>query len=436
MKNIIKILIAIIILTYIAQAQNTPRSTLSQGDLLDKIVAIVGKDIILKSDIDAVILDEINRGGKYDVNDKELRQRILDNFIAEKILVTKAEEDSIVVDDNLIDERLEFGIQEMIQRYGSIERLETMFKKSISRLKLEYRDDIKKYMMAEQLQQQELNNINVNTKEISEFYEEYSDSLPMMPEAIEVYHIYKIIEPNFDAKEKTLLLAKKIRDSIIAGADFGTLAKEYSEDPGSKDADGELGWVEKGKFVAEFERAAIALQKGEISMPVESPFGYHIIKLIDKNKDSIFTQHILLKLLQSDDDITMVRNFLDSLRTEALARNNFEDLARQHSDDGMTKGFGGYIDKIMLSEGSMGGYSELLSALKDGDISQPLPFTTDPTKQGMRIVWRKQTIPEHKPNLTDDYDFLKRNAIYYKTIKHKEKWIADLKKEIYWEMFE
>jgi peptidyl-prolyl cis-trans isomerase SurA len=435
MKYTIKIIIIAIILINSTQAQNISVPPLSQGDLLDKIIAIVGKDIILKSDIDAVILDEINKGGKYDVNDKELRQRILDMFIDEKILVTKAEEDSIVVPDELIDERFEFAIQDLIQRYGSIERIENLYKKSISRLKMEYRDEIKKHLMSEQLRQKEFSNVNVNTKEISEFYEEFSDSLPMMPEAIEIYHIYKTIEPDLEAKERTIALAKKIRDSIIAGADFKILAKEYSDDPGSRDVGGELGWVEKGKFVAEFERAAIALQKGEVSMPVESPFGYHIIKLIDKNKDSIYTQHILFKLLQSDDDVSRVRNFLDSIRTEALTRNNFEDLAKQYSDDGITKGFGGYIDKIMLSENPMG-YGELLSTLKDGEISEPIHFSTDPTKQGMRIVWRKQTISPHKPNLTDDYDFLKRNAILHKTMKLRDKWITDLRKQIYWEVFE
>ena len=436
-----KILLLILFVSFsantiiVSQPQNVSTPKLSQGDLLDKVVAIVGKDIILKSDIDAVILEEINRGGSYDVNDDDLRKKILDRYIDEKIIVAKAEEDSIVVAEELIDERFEFGIQDLISRYGSIERIETMFKKSLSRLRMEYRDEIKKHLMAEQLQQKEFSGITVNTKEISEFYEEFRDSLPMMPEAVEVYHIYKTIEPDSEAKEKTFSFAKKIRDSIIAGADFGALAKEYSEDPGSKDMGGELGWVEKGKFVIEFERAATVLQKNEVSMPVETPFGYHIIKLMDKNKDSILTQHILFKLLQSDEDINKARNFLDSIRKEALAKNNFEDLARQHSDDAMTKGFGGYINKIVLSENSMG-YGEILSAIKDGEISEPVSFSTDPTKQGIRIVWRKKTIPEHKPNLIDDYEFLKRSATNYKTIQIRDKWIVDLRKQIYWEVFE
>jgi peptidyl-prolyl cis-trans isomerase SurA len=260
------------------------------------------------------------------------------------------------------------------------------------------------------------------------------DSMPLMPEQIEIYHIYKTIEPNTEAKEKAFTLAKKIRDSIINGADFGTLAKEYSEDLGSKNDNGELGWVERGKFVAEFEMAAIALQKGEISMPVESPFGFHIIKLLDKNKDSIHTQHILFKLIQSDEDVSRVKEFLDSLRKEALTHNDFEDLARKFSDDALTKGFGGYIGKIMLSINPMG-YSEVLASLKDEEISEPLPFSTEPTKQGMHIVLRKKTIAEHKANLTDDYDFLKEQAIKYKTMKLRDKWIADLKTKIYWNDF-
>ena len=432
MKYIISIFITFLLVSSL-KAQVSAK--LSQGDLIDKIIAIVGKEIILKSDIDAVILEEINKGGKYDVNDKELRKKILDRHIDERLLITKAEEDSIVVSEDLIEERFNFAIQNLINTYGSIERIEAIAKKSMDRLKMEYRDEIKKMLMADQLQQKEFSSVNVNTKEISEFYDEYKDSLPMMPETIEVYHIYKVIEPNLDAKERTFSLAKKIRDSIIAGADFATLAKEYSEDPGSKDAGGELGWIEKGKFVADFERAAVSLQKGEISLPVETPFGFHIIKLIDKNTDSIYTQHILFRLLQSDDDVIMVKDFLDSLRKIALNKDNFEDLAKQHSDDLSTKGFGGHIGNIMLSERTMG-YTELLSSLKDGEISEPMSFTMDPTKQGMRIVWRKKTIPEHKANLTADYEQLKQFAIQYKTKKMHEKWLADLKKQIYWEVFE
>ena len=430
MKYLFSIFLLLMSITFL---YGEPIAPLSQGDVIDKIVAIVGKDIILKTDIDAVILEEINRGGKQNVNDKELRKKILDRYIEEKLLITKAEEDSIVISDELIEERFEMAIQNLLSYYGSIERIEALSNKSIARIKIEFKDDIKKQLMTEELQRKKFSNVNVNTKEISEFYEEYKDSLPMMPEQVEVYHIFKTIEPNLESKEKTLALAKKVRDSIIKGADFSELAKEYSEDLGSKDTDGDLGWVERGKFVGEFERAAVALQKEEISMPVESPFGYHIIKLIDKNKDSIHTQHILFKLLQSNEDVIIARDFLDSLRADAIKNDNFEDLARRFSDDLTTKGFGGYIGKLYVNAA---GYADILYSLKDGEISEPLPYSTDPTKQGLRIVFRKKTIPEHQPNLAEDYDFLKSYAIRYKTIKLQEKWIDELKKEIYWEVFE
>jgi len=430
MKYLLNVFLLLVSVTIL---YGKPIPSLSQGDIIDKIVAIVGKDIILKTDIDAVILEEINKGGNYNLNDQELRKKILDRYIEEKLLITKAEEDSIVINEELIDERFEMAIQNLLNYYGSIERIEALSRKSISRIKLEFRDDIKKQLMTEELQRKKFSNVNVNTKEISEFYEGYKDSLPMMPEQIEIYHIYKTIEPNTEAKEKTLALAKKVRDSIIKGADFSELAKEYSEDIGSKDTGGDLGWVERGKFVGEYERAAIALQKGEISMPVESPFGYHIIKLIDKNKDSIHTQHILFKLLQSNDDVIKTKDFLDSLRQDALKRDNFEDLARKFSDDLTTKGFGGYIGKLYVNAT---GYADILSSLKDGEISEPIPYSTDPTKQGLRIVFRKKTIPEHNPNLSEDYDFLKSYAIRYKTMKLQEEWIKELKKQIYWEVFE
>jgi peptidyl-prolyl cis-trans isomerase SurA len=260
------------------------------------------------------------------------------------------------------------------------------------------------------------------------------DSMPMIPVQVELFHIVKYIVPDTTSKENTISLAKRVRDSLLADGDFREFAKKYSGDVGSVADGGDLGWVEKGKFVAEFERAAFALQVNEISMPIESPFGFHVIKLLEKNKDSIHCSHILFKLIQSDDDILKVKTLLDSVRQIAVDSNNFELLAIQFSEDKDTKGFGGSIGKIPLSEVPYS-IANSVKELNDGEISIPAAYSNDPTKQGMSIVWRKRTIPEHKANLDDDYDFLKQAAQRYKVFEQRAKWISELKNEIYWEVF-
>ncbi|MPN04506.1 Chaperone SurA [bioreactor metagenome] len=257
----------------------------------------------------------------------------------------------------------------------------------------------------------------------------------MMPAQVEVYHIVKYIVPDSNAKSNTMLLAKKVRDSLMAGGDFAEFAKKYSGDYGSAQHGGELGWVAKGKFVAEFEKAAYALQVNEISMPVESMFGYHVIKVIQKTKDSINAAHILFKLIQSEDDVAKAKIFLDSLKQIAIKNNNFSQLATEFSEDKETKGFAGLIGKAAISEIPLA-FSSTVAELKDGEISEPKIYSKDPTKQGMHIVWRKRTIPEHKPTIKEDYEYLKKVATNFKIMELREKWIAELKTSIYWEIFD
>jgi len=415
--------------------KNYAQMQLKTGEVIDRIVAVVGNEIILKSDIDAVLLDEMNRGANIKLEDEELRSRLLMNYIEEKILITKAEEDTISVADEMIEEYWNMTIQRLQQIYGSIERIEAVYKRSLNRMKLEAREDIKKRLMAQELEAKQFRNVTVSTKEIEEFYEKMKDSLPMIPVQVELYHILKYITPDTISKTNTINLARRVRDSLIAGGDFAEFAKRYSEDPGSAQDGGNLGWVAKGRFVPEFERAAFALHPNEISMPVESPFGYHLIKLLDKNRDSIRSAHILFKLIQSDADIANTRNFLDSIRQIAIDSNNFERLALLHSDDRNTKGFGGLLGKFMLSEIPMV-IASTVRELKDGEISSPIPYSDDPTKQGMSIIWLKRTIPEHRATVEEDYDFLKRVATNYKIMELRSKWLAKLKEEIYWEIFD
>jgi peptidyl-prolyl cis-trans isomerase SurA len=237
-----KIFLLIFILLSISSAQIICQQLkLTEGEVVDKIVAIVGKEIILHSDIDAHILDLLNRGESADLKDTNIRNQLLAELVNEKLLITKAEEDSIQVTDEMVEERFNLALQNLISYYGSIERIESIYKKSLSRLKLEYKDDIKKRLMANQLELKKFSNVSVTHNEVVQFFDRFIDSLPIIPEQIELYHIFKKFEPDTNVKQKTFELAKAVRDSIIAGANFGEMAKKYSEDPGSKELNGELG---------------------------------------------------------------------------------------------------------------------------------------------------------------------------------------------------
>jgi peptidyl-prolyl cis-trans isomerase SurA len=388
----------------------------------------VGEEIIMQSDLNAALSMIAAQNPKLNVNDPNVRLEVLNNLIDNKLMITKAIEDSIEVTDEEVDRYLDYWIQEEVRKYGSEKRLEDVYGISISRLKFDYRDDIKKRLLAQRLQQQKFSSVVVSQKEVSDFYNIYRDSLPPIPEQVDIYHILKNVESNASTKNEIYELAKRVRDSIIAGGDFKEFARLYSGDAGTKNEGGELGWFDKGKLYPDFEKAAFALQIGEVSMPVETPFGFHVIQTLDKNKDAVKTRHILFKLGQSSEDVDKVKNLLADLKKRAGSGEDFEELARKNSDDKDTKGFGGYLGRFQIGEIP----TPAIKDLPEGGISDPALFKSEGGKTSYHIVYKKEIIKPHQASLESDYKYIERLALMYKQQKELEKYLKELRDEIYW----
>ncbi len=406
------------------------------GEAMDKIVAVVGNEIILQSEVvgHAMMAAAQERRTNARPDDPVLLKRSLDVLINEKLIVTKAVEDSLTTSDDEITERMEYQIQAMMQQMGSERRIEEVYGMSMAKIRRDFRDEIRKQLLTERLSQQKFSAMKVSSKEVQDFYKQYKDSIPPVPPQFEIFHIVKNVEPSLVAKEKTQALAKKIRDSLIAGGDFAAFARKYSNDPGSAQSGGDLGFVQRGKFIAEFEKTAYALQINEISQPVETPFGFHVIQLLDKRENEVKTRHILLKLGQTDDDVTRTKGFLDSLKMRVAKGESFEDLAKQYSDDTDTKAFGGLLGRMEAVK-LPADLREKIEKLKDGGITEALPYSAPgSTKSAFNIVLRKKYIPEHKISFDDDYKRLEQMASMQKRAKVYEDWMLELRKNIYWEV--
>lgn len=427
-----KILLISAVLVFLLATERA-NSQVSQGETMDKVVAVVGNEIILLSDIRGQLAMMASQNPNIKPDDPVVYKQILDAIINEKLLITKAIEDSIEVTDDQIEARWQAFLQTLLQQFGSEERIEQVYKKTLTRLKFELRDDIRNKMLSSNLVQKIISDINVTPKEVEEFFVSYKDSLPRVPKMVEVYHITKLIKPETDEKQRVFNLARSIRDSILRGGDFAKFAERYSGDAGTATNGGELGWINKGKFFPEFEAAAFALQVNEISMPTETPFGFHLIQVLDKRKDAIQTRHILFKIEQKSSDKDKAIQFLDSLKNLINKGEKFEDLAKIHSDDKDTKGFGGFIGKLPLSEFPSNIRTEIEN-LKDGEVSAPLSYSLEPTKPGFRLIYKKATIGEHYPNMIDDADYLKESALEMKKMRVYNDYIEQLRKELYWEL--
>lgn len=411
----------------IANAQ--PKS----GESLDRIVAIVGDDVVMKSDIDGQIGALMQYDKSLDINDRTLRKQILDGLIDQFLMVYKAKQDSIVISDEEVTQRMEMHLQTEVRRFGSEQRVEQVYGMSIPRIKNEIKEKIRHSLLVQNLLSVKFSDVKVSQKEVQDFYAQNSDSIPEMPAAYELYHIVKNVKSDDDTKKASFEFAVKLRDSLLNGADFAVFASRYSGDPGTSQDGGELGWFERGKLFPEFEKAAFRLAVNEISLPIETPFGFHIIQTLDKRADAVKTRHILIKFAQSTEDRQRAIDFLNDLKKKIEDGSDFEELAKLHSDDKDSRGFGGFLGKLPYEE-IPEKLRSIVTSLPDGGLTEPMLYVSDPTKESYHIIYKKKFHVVHKANLKDDFNEIEQYTIESKKRKLYAEFLQNLRKVMHWEI--
>jgi peptidyl-prolyl cis-trans isomerase SurA len=404
---------------------------LIQAQALDRIVAAVDNDLILESELNAQI-QFFAFNNRVDPKAPGLREQVLQSMINEKLLVAKAIEDSVTLTDEEVQQQLDATIQQRIAQAGSEQRLEELWGMPISRIKREFREEMRKNLLAQKLQQQRISNTTISRHEVEEFFQTYKDSLPRIPEEVELAHIYVKPKVTDAAKAAARDKLREILDSLRAGADFAALAKKYSQDPGTAPQGGELGLVRRGQFVKEFETAVFALSEKQISGIVETDRGLHIIQLLERRGDAVRARHIMLRIerdkVSDDGAITL----LDSLRNALLAGANFSDLAKKFSEDTETNLVGGNLGTLDLDQLDKS-WKASVTSLKAGEISKPERLTVG-TGYGYHIIWVKKRTPPHPMTLDQDYRRLEQIALNNKRTKDLQTWIEELRKKIFWQV--
>ena len=408
-------------------------STLLSQEVLDRVVAVVDNEIILQSELEFQLnIFAAQRGVNPD--SEGLRKQILNSMIDDKLVYAQSELDSIIITDEEITQRIDYQIQVFQQQYGSIQRIEEMYGMSIERIRRELRDDVRKNLMVQRMQQTKFASVEASRREVEEFFHTYKDSIGQIPEKLTIYHIFRNPKANDRIKKKAHNLAQALLDSIKAGADFAILAKKYSNDPGSASQDGDLGFIKRGIFYPEFEAAAFALDEGETSDVVESPVGFHIIQLLERRGESIHTRHILIKIEPDDDADLETIEFLSDLRDSVINSNaTFQDYAKRYSEDKETASFGGDLGTFYINQLDKN-LLDIVSKQTQGEISFPRRLDYAPGTYGYHIVYLEERVAQHPADLDEDYKEIKRLADEYKKQIEYEQWIKDLKDEIYWEL--
>ncbi len=406
---------------------------LSAQEAIDKIVAVVDNEIILQSELDfqtGIFASQ----RQLDPNTPGLKEQLLNSMIEEKLIYAQADLDSITVTEDDINQRIDYQINSFVQQYGSIANIEKIYGMSIDRIKRELRDEVRKSLMSQRLQEKNFGKVQASRREIEEFFNTYKDSIGTIPEKVTIFHIFQ--NPKASEKLKKIFYDKALSllDSIKAGADFSELAKNNSDDPGSAAQGGDLGFVKKGVFYPEFEEAAFKLNVGELSGVVESPVGFHIIQLLEKRGESINTRHILIKIKADENADLQTIDFLSSLR-DSIQKGvgTFQEYAKKYSEDKETAPFGGQLGEFYISQLDKA-LLDAVGKLKQGDIGFPRRLEYAPGTYGYHIVWLQSRIPQHKASLTDDYAEVKKLADENKKQKEYTKWIETIKSKIFWEV--
>ena len=397
----------------------------------DRILAVVGNEIILESDLQYQ-MSLYARQNKMTSIPPDVAQEIFNNMLTDKIILAKADQDSIEVSEDEINKELDSRIKSLIDQVGTQSRLEEIYEMSIVKIRLLLKEDLRKRLKTEKLKRQQFSGgIKSSDREVRAFFEMYKDSLPSAPEEFEIAHIYldrKVsdAEKNF-AKDK----AKQILDSIKMGVDFSELAKRHSGDSLSAIQGGDLGYVKKGTFVKPYEEAVLTMEPGEVSELVETQFGYHIIKLTEKKGDGFSSRHILIMYPKFESSDLETIKFLNDLRADIVSgKTTFEDAAKQYSTDESTKLKGGYVGTVTAEQIDSTVYGKLKN-VSVNDITDAVRVNTSQTEYGYEIIKLINKMPEHKLTIDGDYDRIKRFADQYKEGKEIEKWIAEMKKSIY-----
>lgn len=415
----------------ITRAQEAPR-----GFVVDKIVAKVDNYILLNSEVEGAYQNYLANGGRPS---EQSRCGIFSQLVINKLLVAKAEIDSVIVTDLEVDNNTDQRMNMILQNSGnSPEQLERIYGKTLEQIKLELREQIREQLMGNAMQRKITKGLSVTPAEVKRFFAKIPpDSLPFYSADVVVAQIVKKAQISETQKLETKHKLSEIRDRILNGEDFHELARKYSEDPSAQYNAGEMGYVGRGSMVPPYEAMAFRIKVGEISQPFESQFGFHIMQLIDRRGNEYNSRHILISPVPSKDDLDRAEKFLDSLRLAVLRDSiSFEDAAKKYSDDQRTKGFGGYFTdddggtKLSVKDMDPIVYFNI-DTMKVGSIGRPTVYRTDDGKDAVRILYFKERQAPHQANLKDDWHRIHAAALAEKRDKMLNKWFEKARHDVF-----
>jgi len=402
----------------------------AQDKVIDEVVATVGSHMIMLSDIEQQYM-QMRAVEGFNTNSTTARCQILESMLFQKLMLNQAEFDSLKVTDEEVEGSLDSKLRYYIQQFGSRDKLEAFYKKSIDEIKAEFKEPIREQLLEEQVQQKITADVKVTPSQVKKYFNAIpSDSIPLIATEYEIAEIVK--DPPLSPEELNAAKEKisALRARIVKGEKFATLAILYSEDPGSAPKGGELGLFGRGDMYPEFEAAAFSLKKGEVSDVIKTKAGYHILQLIERRGEYVNARHILIIPKVSPMDIAKAKVKLDSIadliRKDSIT---FEKAVRKYSDDPNRMNGGLLINPA--SGNSRFEASQIdrevffvIDKMKVGEVSKPVPMTNEEGKEAYRLLYLKLRTEPHRASLKEDYNQVQEWALNDSRTKVIFEWIA------------
>lgn len=411
----------------------------AQKVTINKIVAVVGDNIILKSDVEREYANYVLQGSPQN---EQMKCMILQQMLTQKLLTEQAAIDSVTVTDEEVANEVDRRMRISIQRAGGQERLEQFLNRSVYQYKEEIRPDVREQMVANKMHGKITENLGVTPLEVKRYFESIpQDSLPNYNAEVEVGEL--VIYPKLNREEKNVFRTKAeaLRARIKAGEDFGTLARLYSQDPGSAVDGGDLGFFDRSMMVKEFTAYAFKLKPNEISPVFESSFGFHFLQVIERRGEQVHARHILIKEEPTTASLDRAKLQIDSIYDSVKGgKIPFSTAASLYSGNDDTKYTGG----MMMNAENVQTRTTLIptdkldpsvyftvDTMKVGEYSKPAQFTAPDGKRGYRFLYLKSKTDPHKASLDHDFPKMKDLAYEQKVEKVVAEWFQKRRKTTY-----
>ncbi|WP_254082181.1 peptidylprolyl isomerase [Dawidia cretensis] len=421
------------VMAFQASAQENEEAT---GFVVDEIISKVDNYIVLKSDLDRLYQDQLTNGRPPG---QQLRCQLMAMLIRNKLMMAKAEIDSVMVLDAEVDANTQRRMDMILSQSGrSPDELEELYGKPLEQIRSELRDQVREQMIVNKMEGVMTDGLVVTPAEVRRFFSKIpKDSLPYFSASVEVAQIVKIAKVSEDQKNITRTELVALRNRLLAGEDWATLAKKYSSDPSVITNGGDMGWSGRGRMVPEYEATAFRLKPNEISMPFESPFGFHVMQLLERRGNEYHSRHILISPKPSESDLAKASKNLDSIRTLIVNDSiKFQKAAKEFSDDVETKGNGGFFSdanggiRLMVDELDPVVFFKL-DSMQIGDVSHPIVYRTDDGKDAVRILFYRSRVAPHQASLEADWSRIQDATLNEKKDRILQKWFQKARKDVF-----